>query len=111
MQRSLMEWLGLQHPALAELTIHVPNGRDAGSAKLGGLWKAMGVKAGVPDVLCFARRGGLAGLALELKVAPNKPSAEQLWWRARLSSEGWASGFAYTLDEAMAAFDRYARLT
>lgn len=84
---ALFAWvdaLAGRYPALQSVA-HVANeGKRAP-------WKsrAMGIRPGVPDVLCFApgRRG--VGLALELKVHPNKPTPAQLLWLDRLRSYGW----------------------
>lgn len=107
MQAQLFEWLGLQYPDVALHVIHVPNGRDAGSARAGGIWKKLGVRKGVSDVLCFWRSNGYAGLAIELKVKPNRPDDDQLEWLALLEGQGWDTRIAYSLDEAIGFFRTY----
>lgn len=87
------------------LWCHVPNGGQRHPAVAKKL-KAEGVKAGVPDVLVFEEcRGGYMdrtfcdGLALELKVGRNKPTAAQVEWHERLRKSGWRVEVCYTLDE------------
>lgn len=66
----------------------VPNGghRDVRVAKK---LKAEGVRPGVPDILWPIARGNYVGLAMELKVGANKPTAEQSTWLHRLSQRLW----------------------
>jgi len=89
------------------LWCHVPNGGQRHPAVAKKL-KAEGVKAGVPDVLVFEEcRGGYMdrtfcdGLALELKVGRNKPTAAQVEWHERLRKNGWRVEVCYTLDEVL----------
>lgn len=81
---------------------HPPNGGNR-SAITGANLKAMGAKAGVPDVLIFSdtsQPGNYChGLAIELKVGKNKPSPKQLEWRDKLTKCGWRWECCYTLDE------------
>ena len=87
---------------------HVPNGGNR-SARTGALMKAMGAKAGVPDVLIFSH-GTVEGhsqgfgppLAIELKVGKNKPTPAQLKWMESLRACGWRCDVCYTLDEVLA---------
>lgn len=88
---------------------HPPNGGNR-SAITGANLKAMGAKAGVPDVLIFNRcasskatgRGYPNGLAIELKVGKNKPTLTQIEWRDKLTKCGWRWECCYTLDEVTA---------
>jgi hypothetical protein len=108
-QRALMEWLQLQHPEAFEHTCHPPNGGGRSKAEAGA-FKALGVKPGVPDVLCFLRRGGSVGLALELKrqgAPPSAVSRDQEKWLARLRDNGWSVAVARGFDEARAQFEAY----
>jgi len=85
---------------------HVPNGGNR-SAKTGALMKAMGAKAGVPDVLIFNKgklvRSEAYGrpLAIELKVGKNKPTPAQLKWMDDLRACGWRCEVCYTLDQVL----------
>lgn len=89
------------------LWCHVPNGGQRHPAVAKKL-KAEGVKRGVPDVLVFEVCRGSAsdlsfcdGLALELKVGRNKPTAAQVEWHERLRKNGWRVEVCYTLDEVL----------
>jgi len=92
-QISLMRYIKPSFPG--RLIIHVPNGGSRGKAEAG-IFKAMGVTAGVPDILIFDDR-----IFLELKVWPNKPTDEQLEVMAKLRSIGWIGDVFYGIDEAV----------
>lgn len=101
--------------------MHVPNG-GARSAATGQRLKQQGVVAGYPDIMIFEpenvvscdRRNGLGdrrcGLALELKVWPNKPKPEQEEVHELLRSAGWRVAVCYGMDEVESEVRRYANL-
>ena len=71
--------------------------------------KAHGMKAGFPDVAIYTpfRQHvddwqDMNGLAIELKVGKNKPTASQLEWMDKLRRCGWRVEICRTLDECMA---------
>lgn len=108
LQRALLKWLAVAHPDLADFTFHPANGggrRKAEAAILVGL----GVKRGVPDLICVAARGRFSGLALELKTGRAKPTRAQADWLGRFARNRWFAAWANTRETAEAAFDRYAR--
>ena len=95
------KWLNAQ----GVLWVHAPNeGRR--SYRTGKLLKAMGLKAGFPDVAIFARRAGeshdVRGWAIEFKRPDNKPTKNQQRWLADLKRAGWRTTVAYSADEAIA---------
>lgn len=93
----------------------VPNGGARHPAVAGKL-KAEGVKAGVPDLLIFERApdgcGGMyCGLAIEMKVKPNKPTPAQESWLAALADRGWQTAVAYSSEEAWAVLCAHLQVT
>lgn len=82
---------------------HTPNGGSRTAAEAG-RFKALGVKAGVPDVLVL-RAGRL--FALELKALGGRLSDAQRDMLAALEAAGAATGVAYGLDEAIAQLERW----
>lgn len=82
---------------------HTPNGgfRNAGEA---GRFKALGVKAGVPDLL--ALHGGRL-FALELKAPGGRVSDAQREILADLEAAGASTAVAVGLDEALAQFEAW----
>lgn len=78
----------------------------------------MGVRKGMPDILIFEStklfnpdtldtKISCCGLAIELKVAPNKPSDEQLDVLSRLTDEGWKATVCFSFDEAKKLIDEH----
>ena len=65
-------------------TFHPPNGLAAKSRKLAAIFSGLGVKPGVFDLICIARRGPYSGLALELKAERGRVSEHQMIWGQRI---------------------------
>ena len=94
----------------SRLVTHIHNGGQR-TIMAGARLKAEGVVAGHPDIVVFSvrrlilREGAdlwtqlFAGLAIELKVWPNKPSADQEEIHRLLRDEGWRVEVAYGLGE------------
>lgn len=90
-QMALMAWAEWQRAAHPELKLlhHIPNGGSRGKAEAG-RFKAMGVKAGVPDLCLPVARGGFHGLYIELKrERTGKASAVQVGWFEALREQGY----------------------
>jgi hypothetical protein len=108
LQRAVIEWWELRYPDTWRKTWHTPNGLAARTRALAAIFKGLGVKPGVFDLVCIARRGPYTGFALELKAgARGRVSASQDDWLARYTSEGWYACVAFDIDAALAAIDRY----
>ena len=84
---------------------HIPN-EGKRNPRTGAALKAAGMKAGSPDVMVYdtfwgAKNVWTNGLAIELKVGRNKPTASQLQWHKDLRDRGWRCEVCYTLDEVL----------
>ena len=53
--------------------------------------KKSGYKKGFPDLFIYEPRGSYHGLAIELKVGYNKPTAHQKEWLEKLKQCGWST--------------------
>ena len=98
--------LARQYAIDPRLLIHVPNGGYRTRAEAG-RFKAMGVVAGVPDLLLFAPRGVYNGLALELKAGASKPSTNQVEYLDLLSRSGWRAQLCYSVEDFQLAVSNY----
>jgi hypothetical protein len=90
-QRALLVWRDLvraQEPCL-DLLHHLANGKPRSKAVAGQL-KALGVKAGMPDLFLPVARQGAHGLYLELKTRTGKLSPVQRALHVCLQEEGYA---------------------
>jgi hypothetical protein len=75
---------------------HVGNGEWRHKAT-GGRLKAMGLRAGVPDLLVWADGG--RGFGVELKAGAGKLSPAQTFWHATLETLGHRVYVVRSLDE------------
>jgi hypothetical protein len=93
-------------PALRWLH-HSPNGgkRDAFT---GAQMKALGVKAGFPDlILPVSNQSFTPGLVIEMKSATGSTSPEQKEWLAHFEAQGWAIRVARSAQEARTHLCQY----
>ena len=105
----LVNYIKKAYPDTYPLWHHSPNGGSR-SASEGHRFKLMGVRAGIPDMLCFAARGPYRGCALELKLPKGRLSAAQNEWLERLDSQGWYAKSAFWYEESLAVIDFYCTL-
>jgi hypothetical protein len=98
-QIAYFKWLQLQHPNIFDMAIHVPNGGKRGKVEAS-IFKAMGVKKGVPDIVIFMPCGGYHGFMIELKAPKGRPTEEQLDWGERLNERGYCWVICYGWLEA-----------
>lgn len=89
-----------------ELLFHIPNGgkRDAKEAAR---FKAMGVKAGVPDLCLPVPMRGFAGLYIEMKYGKNKTTEKQRAWIRALKEQGYKVAVCYGGEEATQELESY----
>lgn len=122
LQIAVADYIRLQYPRV--LFCHIANERKAhvyrkmngkSYSPNGQKLKKMGVQAGMPDVMVFYQRelvmdginGTYSGVAIELKVKPNKPTEKQLDVLKKLHHQGWLTAVCYTFDEAKEVIDKY----
>ena len=70
-------------------------------------FKRMGVLAGVPDILIFNKNYSFDGLAIELKIKPNKPTKNQLEVMDRFRNVGFDVHVCYDFDSCKKIIDNY----
>jgi VRR-NUC domain-containing protein len=104
-------WAAGTWPAL-RLLFAVPNAAKR-EKKTRGLLLAMGMKAGVPDLLLPVPRDGYIGLAIEMKRIGEKASDVQMAWIDALEEQGWRAIVCWGAGEAIEALQGYvsARVT
>lgn len=84
---------------------HSPNGGHR-SKREGATFRAMGVRAGFPDLVYPAPVGGYSGIALELKTASGRVSDEQRDWLAWLEGQGYLVAIPRTVGEVLEVVNR-----
>lgn len=107
-QMTLFRWAVFQSGKYPELDLlfHIPNGGKRGKAEAA-RFKAMGVKAGVPDLLLPVPRGGFHGLFIELKAPNGVKSGNQDRWLKALSAQGYSAHLCYGWEKASAVILDY----
>ena len=109
LQRAVCQWWALQYPATWALTFHCPSG-VAIDAKRAAIFRGLGWKRGVPDLLCCAAKDPYSGLALELKAdAKAKPSVEQQQFLDGLIEQGWQTHVVADFETAKELISFYHR--
>lgn len=104
LQHAVMQYLKAQYAGT--LAIHVPN-EGKRSPFVQYKFKYLGGMPGIPDVIVFKQTPSYAGLAIELKVAPNKPTKNQLEFLDLLSDSGWYATWVNSFDQAKNIIDQY----
>ena len=111
LQIAFFEWAKWQERRYPELRLmyHVPNGGHRSKAEAG-IFKAMGVKRGVPDVFLPAPRGIYHGLYIELKSSNGVPSSDQRELLNSLQEAGYFVCVLNSLDKAISITEKYLNL-
>ena len=109
-QCAVIDWANKSAGRWPELRMlfAVPNAAKR-EEKTRGLLLAMGMKAGVPDLLFPVPRGGHIGLAIEMKRPGEKASDIQIAWLEALEKHGWRALVCYGAIEAIAALEAYVK--
>lgn len=107
-QIGVIDWANWNTGRFPELKLlfHVPNGGKRNAAEAA-RFKAMGVKAGVPDLCLPVPRGGYAGLYIEMKYGKNKTTEKQEEWIHSLIEQGYLVKVCWGGQEATAALEEY----
>jgi len=99
-QVALMMWAASSKIPELKWLVAIPNGEYRNKATAGKL-KAMGVRAGIPDLFLAIRRGRYPGLWIELKkLKSGKTSPEQDIWLEHLKSQGYGARVCYGWESA-----------
>jgi hypothetical protein len=85
---------------------HIPNGGWRSKSEAGRL-KAMGVRAGIPDLFLPVMSGKYGGLYIEMKYEGGRASKEQIEMMEILEAQGYKSVLANGADEAIKAIKDY----
>lgn len=111
-QQAVILWAAFQSGGWPELEnlYHVPNEGKRGK-KAAGMAKALGLKAGVPDLILDYPKGIYHGLRIEMKVLPNRPTQNQLEWLQRMQNAGYFTAICYDSESAIALITAYIKLS
>jgi len=90
-----------------QAVMHIPNGGKYAHPRIAAKMKQAGVVAGYPDIMVFHQSDIHSGLALELKVWPNKPQDTQEAVHGVLCDAGWMVRVCYSMGEVEDAVAEY----
>lgn len=108
-QKNLMSWawsMKVNGERLADYLIHVPNGGSRNKIEAA-KFKAMGLRAGVPDLLLVMPSTDHHGLWIELKSKKGKVQDNQKHVMEQFSSKGYLCKVCYGFKEARDAILDY----
>lgn len=88
LQWNLVRWVFYTHRPLYDMLHHTAN-EGKRTAHQGANLKRMGMKKGFPDLFFYYPVPPYHGLALELKIPPNKVFEEQRVWLDKLNDAGY----------------------
>lgn len=88
---------------------HIPNEAKR-SIRTAAHLKAMGMRAGVPDLFVPIAKGRYHGLFIEMKVKPNKLTQAQFDWLLELERRGYCAKCCYGAASAVELIKRYMEL-
>lgn len=98
LQRSCIRLAAYLWPRLAPYLHHSPNGGKR-NYREAARFKAMGVRAGFPDLFLAVPNATKHGLFMELKSEDGRLSDHQEEWRDHLLSRGYAWYLVRSLDD------------
>lgn len=90
-----------------QAVMHIPNGGKYAHPRIAAKMKQAGVVAGYPDIMVFHQSDIHSGLALELKVWPNKPQDTQEAVHEVLHDAGWMVRVCYSMGDVEDAVAEY----
>lgn len=110
-QSACVYWFRLQYPGHSRLLFHVPNGGFRIASEASRL-HAMGVVAGVADLILLEARGGHGALCIEMKTTDkgSRQSAQQVEWQQAAERVGNLYVVCRTFEEFKVAVDAYMAL-
>lgn len=109
-QVKFFQMLGMLDTEEAFLTFAVPNGARFISKRHASRICDEGMKRGVPDILCASPCGVYAGLAIEMKIPPNKSTPAQKQWQAMLAKHNWRVEVCESAEYAFIIWANYTKL-
>ncbi len=106
LQIACVRWFSCQHPNLERLLHHSPNGGFR-NAREAGRFKAMGTRAGFPDLVLMLPRGGFGSLCIEMKSPTGTLSTAQKEWQRQAEYAGNKYTVCRSIDEFTQIINRY----
>lgn len=97
-QKNCIIWFDIQFPQYRLLLHHSPNGGYRSKVE-GGIFKAMGVRAGFPDLIFLLPNPGYHYLAIEMKDDKGHMSPSQVEYKKIIEENGGKHELIRSFDE------------
>ena len=112
LQAACFVWCWNEHPETRRLLFHVENEGTHSNARDGSRRKAMGLIAGVSDLILLMPRGKWHGLCIEMKTTDSSSgqSKDQISWQVIVERQGYRYEVVRTEEEFKALINEYLAL-
>ena len=107
LQAQCYAWCWNEHPETRRLLFHVENERSNGDKVDGARRKAMGLVAGVSDLILLIPRGPYHGLMIEMKTEDGYQREEQKTWQALVEAQGYKYVICRSLTDFQQVINSY----
>lgn len=109
-QAECFKWCWNEHPETRRLLFHVENEEAHGNMIDGARRKAMGLVAGVSDLILLMPRGPYHGLMIEMKTLTGTQKERQRTWQALVEKQGYMYVVCRSLEQFQTTIDNYLSL-
>jgi len=110
MQATVMEYIDKCYPQIGPLCFHVPLELLRRETHTAGMFRALGARAGVADVVMLMPRGAYHGLLVELKIPPRRPTDTQVNFLELARAQGYAACWSDSINTVLRLIDVYLKL-
>lgn len=108
LQKACVRWFDYRWNHCRLLLHHSPNeGELIGGPRAGAKRKAMGVRAGFPDLVLLRPSGGCPFLCVELKTRTGRQSATQREYQRQVEAVGGRYVVVRSVDEFISVMETY----
>lgn len=107
LQSECFAWFWNTYPEYRGLMFHVPSEGNRNSVIDGGRRKAMGIVAGVADLIFMLPRHECHGLCIEMKTEIGKQSDKQKEWERKVTEQGYHYQVIRSLSEFKTCVTNY----
>ena len=107
LQAECYRWCWNTHPITRRLLFHVENERSGSNIIDGARRKAMGLVAGVSDLILLIPRSPYHGLMIEMKTEDGRQSEEQRSWQALVEQQGYKYEVCRSLEQFQTIIENY----
>ena len=110
LQARCFQWCWNEHPETRRLLFHVENERSNSNMIDGARRVAMGLVAGVSDLILLIPRGEWHGLCIEMKTQEGRQRDEQKLWQSIVEKQGYRYEIVRTEERFKALITEYLSL-